>query len=63
MKFNFSSTAVDFHDNIVTEFDSKYSKSKSFRQRFQVWDSLFKKYLDANMSVLDLGCGTRYLVF
>lgn len=56
-------TAVDFHENIVTEFDSKYSKSKSFRQRFQVWDSLFKKYLDVNMSVLDLGCGTGVFSF
>jgi glycosyltransferase involved in cell wall biosynthesis/2-polyprenyl-3-methyl-5-hydroxy-6-metoxy-1,4-benzoquinol methylase len=50
-------TAIDFHSAIALDFKSNFQKSEQFTQRFQVWTSLFEKYIKPKMSVLDAGCG------
>jgi glycosyltransferase involved in cell wall biosynthesis/ubiquinone/menaquinone biosynthesis C-methylase UbiE len=50
--------AIDFHSENAIEFDGKYEKSPQFQQRFEVWTTLFEKYLKSPMRVLDAGCGS-----
>ena len=51
-------TAIVFHSKSAIEFDGKYEKSPQFQQRFEVWTTLFEKYLKPQMRVLDAGCGS-----
>ena len=53
-----SSNAIDFHDNIAVQFDRKYESSAAFLERFQVWTSLFDRYVTPADQVMDLGCGS-----
>lgn len=53
-----SNQAVDFHDNIAAEFDQKYESSAAFRERFNVWTNLFRRYIVQTDTVIDLGCGS-----
>ncbi len=50
--------AIDFHDGIAAEFDERYESSVAFRERFQVWTTLFQKYVKPGDRVIDLGCGS-----
>ena len=50
--------AVDFHSNTAIEFDERYRLSSQFQQRFEVWTKIFEKYVNAQMKVLDAGCGS-----
>lgn len=55
-----SKTAVDYHNEVASEFDAKYTSSYSFIERLTVW-----KYILAENKikgrVLDLGCGSGTL--
>ena len=51
-------SAIDFHEAIALEFDSRYESSTAFRERFAVWTTLFRQYIPASSCVLDLGCGS-----
>lgn len=50
--------AIDFHSETAVEFDEKYVKSAQFQQRYEVWKTLFEKYIKPEMNVLDAGCGS-----
>ena len=50
--------AVDFHSETAFEFDERYKLSPQFHQRFEVWTSIFNKYISSKMKVLDAGCGS-----
>jgi glycosyltransferase involved in cell wall biosynthesis/ubiquinone/menaquinone biosynthesis C-methylase UbiE len=50
--------AVDFHSETAFQFQEKYKKSEQFKERYKVWTKLFTKYIYADMSVLDVGCGS-----
>lgn len=50
--------AIDFHNQIAAEFNSKYQSSKSFQERFEVWTGLFNRYITPTDRVIDLGCGS-----
>lgn len=50
--------AIDFHNEIATEFDKRYTSSVAFSERFAVWTSLFERYISSSDRVLDMGCGS-----
>jgi len=56
-------TADNFFSETAEEFDSGYSKSTVFKERYQVWSSLWPEYLPAEGRVLDLGCGSGVFSF
>lgn len=53
--------AVDWHSSIATDFDERYAKSPSFRERFAIWSGLIKTYGGASIDALDAGCGSGIL--
>ena len=53
-----SKNAIDFHNDRALEFDSRYTLSKAFQERFHVWTRLFERYITATDQVIDLGCGS-----
>ncbi len=55
--------AIDFHSEIAASFDAKYSSSKDFIERYNVWTHFLDKYLFASAFVLDVGCGSGVLSF
>lgn len=55
--------AIDFHNNISNTFSRKYNTSKDFKERFEVWDMVLKKYVKVNHNILDAGCGSGILSF
>ncbi len=50
--------AIEFHDAIATEFDSRYNSSMAFGERFRVWTELFVRFVKPGDQVMDLGCGS-----
>lgn len=50
--------AIDFHSEIAVAFDRKYVQSPQFQHRFEVWKTLFARYIKPEMAVLDAGCGS-----
>jgi 2-polyprenyl-3-methyl-5-hydroxy-6-metoxy-1,4-benzoquinol methylase len=52
------SNAVNFHDNIASDFDAKYRTKLDFQQRYAVWETLLKQYITPNADLLDAGCGS-----
>lgn len=50
--------AIDFHSEIAVEFDGKYVQSPQFQERYQVWTTLFERYINPGMNVIDAGCGS-----
>lgn len=50
--------AIDFHNDIATQFDQRYDLSVSFQERFKVWTDLFSRYINPTDRVIDLGCGS-----
>ena len=50
--------AIDFHNDIATQFDHRYESSRAFGERFRVWTDLFGRYVNATDHVMDLGCGS-----
>ena len=50
--------AIDFHNDIATQFDRRYESSGAFGERFRVWTDLFDRYVNATDGVMDLGCGS-----
>lgn len=50
--------AIDFHNDIATQFDRKYESSAAFVERFRVWTNLFGRYVVPGDYVIDLGCGS-----
>lgn len=50
--------AIDFHSETAVEFDGKYVQSPQFQERYQVWTTLFERYIKSGMTVLDAGCGS-----
>lgn len=50
--------AIDFHNDIATQFDSRYESSAAFGERFRVWTALFDRYVIRTDHVMDLGCGS-----
>ena len=55
-----NTSAIAFHDAIALEFNSKYRHSKAFRERFQVWTTLFDRYIPPATRVMDLGLRVGY---
>ncbi|UFH55367.1 bifunctional 2-polyprenyl-6-hydroxyphenol methylase/3-demethylubiquinol 3-O-methyltransferase UbiG [Spirosoma sp. KNUC1025] len=53
-----SRNAIDFHNDIAARFDQKYESSPAFRDRFQVWTTLFDRYIRQTDQVMDMGCGS-----
>lgn len=53
--------AVGWHSSIAADFDDRYAKSTSFRERFAVWSDLIAMYGGASIDVLDAGCGSGVL--
>ena len=50
--------AVEWHSHIASEFDAKYTTSRAFKERFDVWSELIGKYATPESAVLDAGCGS-----
>lgn len=55
--------AINFHSQIATEFDEKYTCSSDFKERFQVWAKIIDRYSRPDCRVLDLGCGSGVFTF
>lgn len=55
--------AIDWHTQIATDFDEKYSNSKNFRERYTVWTEILSRYSNNNFHVLDVGCGSGAFTF
>lgn len=53
--------AVGWHSSIATDFDERYAKSPSFRERFAIWSGLITTYGGPSIDVLDAGCGSGVL--
>ncbi|MEO6358632.1 MAG: class I SAM-dependent methyltransferase, partial [Ferruginibacter sp.] len=49
--------AVELHDTNAGVFRKRYDDKGSFKDRLSVWTDLFKKYIQANSAVIELGCG------
>jgi len=50
--------AVDWHSSIAQEFDSEYSTTKQFKERYLAWKTAIDKYSDPQNHVIDAGCGS-----
>jgi ubiquinone/menaquinone biosynthesis C-methylase UbiE len=50
--------AVDWHSSIAQDFDSEYSKTEQFQERYFVWKTAIDKYSNQNSHVIDIGCGS-----
>ena len=51
-------SAVSWHDRIAKRFEQRYSDSKLFRDRLQVWSRFLLSYCNGSqIAALDLGCG------
>ena len=55
--------AIDWHTQIATDFDRKYSSSKNFIERYAVWTEILEKYSDNSFHALDIGCGSGIFTF
>lgn len=55
--------AIDWHTQIASNFDKKYSNRKNFKERYAIWTELIDKYSDPNFHVLDIGCGSGIFTF
>lgn len=55
--------AIEWHTQIATEFDDRYSKSKSFKERAGIWGKLIDQYSNPRFSALDVGCGSGVFSF
>jgi 2-polyprenyl-6-hydroxyphenyl methylase/3-demethylubiquinone-9 3-methyltransferase len=55
--------AIDWHTQIATNFDKKYSSSKNFKERYSIWTEVIDKYSNKNAHVLDVGCGSGVFSF
>ncbi len=53
-----ANAAIDFHDQIAENFDRNYELSAAFRERVQVWTTLFDRYIKPSDIVIDFGCGS-----
>ncbi len=49
--------AVEWHTEIATQFDAGYGRSDNFKERFNIFSELIRRYSGLNKSVIDLGCG------
>jgi 2-polyprenyl-3-methyl-5-hydroxy-6-metoxy-1,4-benzoquinol methylase len=56
-------TADNFFSETAEDFDLGYSCSQVFKERYQVWTSLWPKYLPVTGQILDLGCGSGIFSF
>jgi glycosyltransferase involved in cell wall biosynthesis len=50
--------AIDFHSETALEFHNRYELSSRFKHRFEVWTTIFDKYISSQMKVFDAGCGS-----
>lgn len=50
--------AVGWHDQIASDFDAGYSRSRAFRERFELWSDLIARHARRDDAVLDAGCGS-----
>ncbi len=50
--------AVNWHSQVASEFDSKYSTSSEFIERLTIWEKLIEKHSFQTAKVLDAGCGS-----
>jgi ubiquinone/menaquinone biosynthesis C-methylase UbiE len=50
--------AVAWHGSVASCFDDRYSASKPFRERLDVWRAAIDRHMRDGDTVLDLGCGT-----
>jgi 2-polyprenyl-6-hydroxyphenyl methylase/3-demethylubiquinone-9 3-methyltransferase len=55
--------AVDWHTEIASKFDKKYSTSDDFKERYMVWTAILDKYSDQDFNVFDIGCGSGIFSF
>jgi len=55
--------AIEWHTQIAQDFDDKYAKSRSFKERYDVWTALIDKYCSAEFRAIDLGCGSGIFTF
>jgi len=52
------SGAINFHSEISSTFDEKYTKSPQFLERKQLWERFLGNYCRSTDRALDLGCGS-----
>jgi len=55
--------AIEWHTQIATAFDKKYSSSKNFKERYSIWTEVIDKYSNLDFHALDLGCGSGIFTF
>ena len=55
--------AVEWHSQNAASFDNKYSHSRDFIERFEVWTQVIDRYSDPQYRVLDVGCGSGVFSF
>lgn len=56
-----TNNAIQWHSDFAKQFDNKYKSSRSFIERFTLWEALIKKYCNENSVVADVGCGSGIL--
>ena len=49
--------AVAWHNAIAHRFSRRYVEGRRFRERFQAWDALIRRYGRPSFTAVDLGCG------
>lgn len=55
--------AVEWHSNIASNFNEKYTKNKNFQERYEIWTEIIDKYSRKNYHALDIGCGSGNFTF
>jgi 2-polyprenyl-3-methyl-5-hydroxy-6-metoxy-1,4-benzoquinol methylase len=56
-------TAEGFFSDTAEDFDAGYAKSAAFKERYNVWTSLWSRYFPTSGKILDLGCGSGVFSF
>jgi len=56
-------SAVEWHSQHASAFDSQYENQNNFKERFEIWAEFINRYSHRDYSVLDVGCGSGIFTF